>query len=466
MKKLEDATTDRIRTSIDKSKETAVNILRGNENQFVDLMNKTKVDSVEKLGDLITQTEAKTEEMKVKLSNDLTSYLKEFKKNSDNLLSLLNSGIEIGFNLFEENLSSSIKNVSNQIKLFVEDIMSAFRESTNAYLDKLSKTTTKYEKALKGRKEKFATSHEEFKDNFTSHINELKTTVISNIEKNIKDNNETIQNLITEKENKFKSDVEVFSDEFSKRGRDVRDEVPNVVQINYQASLERLQELDDQLKSSIAKIEVINQAFQGLEEKQLQKVFGKEEGPRMAQLIGSMNRDIELVKENVGNKMEEMIQTLTNSMNSLSNEIFEKMNIRLEDLARFTTDTLQKTKQSFEISRSEISSQFTASSDDMKRSIEETYTTYEEQFNELQGTSTKSLADVIGAESKAFSDVTKSISNSLDELLQDPDATEDIEGQTEIHLTIQDGLEALQTTKQEILDVMKKNNIEVTTNLQ
>ncbi len=466
LKKLEDATTDRIRTSIDNSKETAVNILRGNENQFVDLLNKTKVDSVEKLGDLITQAEAKTEEMKVKLSNDLNSYLKEFKKNSDSLLSLLNSGIEIGFNLFEENLSSSIENVSNQIKLFVEDIMTAFRESTNAYLDKLSKTTAKYEKALKARKEKFATSHEEFKENFTSHINELKATVISNIEENVKDNNETIQNLITEKENKFKSDVEVFSDEFSKRGRDVRDEVPNVVQINYQASIERLQELDDQLKSSIAKIEVINQAFQGLDEKQLQKVFGKEEGPRMAQLIGSMNRDIELVKENVGNKMEEMIQTLTNSMNSLSNEIFEKMNIRLEDLARFTIDTLQKTSQSFDISRSEISSQFTASSDDMKRTIEETYTIYEEQFNELQGTSTKSLADVIGAESKAFSDITKSISGSLDELLQVPDSTEDNEGQTEIHLTIQDGLEALQTTKQEILDVMKKNNIEVTTNLQ
>ncbi len=466
LKKLEEATTDRIRTSIDKSKETAVNILKENENQFVNLLNKTKVDSVEKLGDLITQTEAKTEEMKVKLSNHLTSYLKDFKKNSDNLLSLLNSGIEIGFNLFEENLSSSIQNVSDQIKLFVDDIMSAFRESTNAYLEKLSKTTSKYEKNLKTRKETFTTTHDEFKENFTSHINELKSTVVSNIEQNVKDNDESIKSKVTEIETKFKTEVEIFSDDFAKRGRDVRDEVPNVVQINYQASLERLNELDDQLKSAIAKIEVINQAFQGLEEKQLQRVFGKDEGPRMAQLIGSMRRDIELVKENVGSKMGEMIQTFTNSMNTLSTEIFEKMNARLEELTSFTSTTLQTTAQSFEGSRNQISSQFTTSLNDMKKTVEDSYSSYDEQFNELQGTSTKALSDVVGAESSAFSDVTKSIRGSLEELLQPPDSEEGEESQTEIHLTIQDGLNALQTTKQEILDLMKKNNAEVTTNLQ
>ncbi len=465
LKKLEDATTDRIRTSIDKSKETAVNILKANETQFVDLLNTTKVDSVEKLGDLITQTEAKTGEMKIKLSKDLTSYLKDFKTNSDNLLSMLNSAIENGFNLFEENLSSSIENVSNQIKLFVEDIMSVFRESTNTYLDKLSKTTAKYEKSLKNRKEKFTASHEEFKEGFSNHLNELKTSVISNIETNIKDNDEALKTLLTEKENQFKSEVEIFLDDFSKRGRDVRDEVPNLVQINYQASLDRLNELDDQLKSAITKIGSINEAFQGLEEKQLQRVFGKEEGPKMAQLIGSMNRDIELVKDNVETKIGEMIQTFTNSMNSLSNEIFDKLNTKLEDLTRFTSNTLLSNSQSFDDSRNKITNQFNASLLDMKKTIEETYGIYEEQFNELQGTSTKSLADVVGAESKAFTDVTKSISGSLDEIIQPPDTADD-EQQNEIHQTIKEGLAILQTTKQEIFDLMKKNNSEVITNLQ
>ena len=251
LKKLEEATTNRIRTSIDKSKETAINILKENESHFVDLLSATKVDTVGKLGKLITQTEAKTEEMKEKLSSDLTSYLDDFKKNSDNLLGLLNKGIENGFTLFEENLSSSIENVSDQIKQFVEEIMSVFRESTNAYLSKLNKTTTKYEKSLNERQEAFLTSHEEFKTNFTNHLNELKDNVTSNIEKNVNDNDSALKNLLTEKENNFVSEVETFLDEFSKRGRDVRDEVPNIVQINYQASLDRLNELIKCMSSAI-----------------------------------------------------------------------------------------------------------------------------------------------------------------------------------------------------------------------
>ncbi len=466
LKKLEEATTTRIRTSIDKSKETAVNILKENEKGFVDLLNVTKVDSVDKLGTLITQTEGKTEEMKGKLSNDLTSYLKDFKKNSDSLLGLLNSGLENGFTLFEENLTSSIDNVSNKIKQFVEEIMTVFRESTNTYLEKLNKTTNSYEKTLKDRQDKFLTLHDEFKETFVNHINELKTSVISNIESNVKENDEILKTLLTENENKFVTDVETFLDEFSKRGRDVRDEVPNIVQINYQASLDRLNELDDQLKSSITKIESINEAFQGLDEKQLQKVFGKDEGPKMAHLIGSMRRDIEIVKDSVGTKVSEMIQTFSSSMTSLSSEIFDKLNSKLEELSRFTTITIQTTNQTYDNSRNQIKKQFNDSLTDMKTTINETYGTYEEQFNELQDTSTKALSEVVGAESKAFKEVTKSISGSLDKLLTPTDSEESSGEQPAVHVTIKEGLDALQTTKQEIFDLMKKNNAEVTTNLQ
>ncbi len=466
LKKLEEATTNRIRTSIDKSKETAVNILKENESHFVDLLSATKVDTVGKLGNLITQTEAKTEEMKEKLSSDLTSYLDDFKKNSDNLLGLLNEGIENGFTLFEENLSSSIENVSNQIKQFVEEIMSVFRESTNAYLTKLNKTTTKYEKSLNERQEAFLSSHEEFKTNFVNHLNELKDNVTSNIEKNVNDNDNALKNLLTEKENNFVSEVETFLDEFSKRGRDVRDEVPNIVQINYQASLDRLNELDDQVKSTITKLRSINEAFQDLDEKQLQKVFGKEEGPKMAHLIGSMHRDIEIVSDSISSKVSDMIQTFSSSMTSLSSEIFDKLNSKLEELSRFTSDTIQSTGKSFEDSRFQVNKQFTASLADMKTKINDTYGIYTEQFNELQESSTKALADVVGSESKAFKEVTKSISSSLEELLTPSDEVESSENQPAIKTTIKEGLEALQTTKQEIFDLMKKNNAEVTSNLQ
>ncbi len=469
LKKLEEATTNRIRTSIDKSKETAVNILKNNENQFVELLNKTKVDSVEKLGELITQTEAKTEEMKNTLGSDLTAYLSDFKKNSDNLLALLKKGIDNGFKLFEESLSSSIEKVSNQIKLFISEIMAAFEESTNVIISDLTKTTNKYQKSLENRINQFTTSNEEYNTSFASHLKELKSSVIKNIEDNVKTNDESIKNLVIEKEEQFKNDVEVFTDDFSKRGRDIRDEVPNLVQINYQASLERLKELEDQFKSAVTTMEEINSSFQGLDTKQLQRVFGKDEGPRMANQIGSMNRDIQLLKENVGSKIEEMINTFSSSMTNLSTEIFEKLNSRLDDLVQFKDGTLQSISQTLESSRKEIDNQFTSSLNEMKNTIVDTYGTYEEQFNEIQSTSTKKLKDIVGTESEAFSGVTNSIKNSLEGLISAPEtAGEDLEERekTRMHLHIEEGLAALQSTKEEILSLMTNNNKDVMTNLQ
>jgi sugar-specific transcriptional regulator TrmB len=469
LKKLEEATTDRIRVSIDKSKETAVNILKKNENQFVELLNKTKVDSVEKLGELITQTEGKTEEMKNTLGDDLTAYLSDFKKNSDNLLGLLKKGIDNGFKLFEESLSSSIEKVSEQIKLFVSEIMSAFEESTNVIISDLTKTTNKYQKSLDSRINQFTSSNDEYNTNFTTHLKELKNSVVRNIEDNVKTNDESIKNLVSEKEEQFKNDVEIFTDDFSKRGRDIRDEVPNLVQINYQASLERLKELEDQFKQAIATMEEINSSFQGLDTKQLQRVFGKDEGPRMANQIGSMNRDIQLLKQNVGSKIEEMIQTFSSSMTNLSTEIFDKINTRLDDLVQFKDRTLLTMSQALENSRKELGNQFTNSLSDMKNKIADTYGTFEEQFNEIQSTSTKKLKEIVGTESEAFSNVTNSIKTSLEGLISAPEtAGENLEEgeKTQMHLHIEEGLAALQASKEEILSLMTNNNKEVMSTLQ
>ncbi len=468
LKKLEEATTTRIRTSIDKSKETVVSILKENENQFVELLNKTKVDSVEKLGELITQTESKTEEMKNELGGVLTNYLNDFKKNSDGLLTLLKKGLDSGFKVFEENLTSSIEKVSDQIKLFIKDIMSTFEETSDTYLKRLAKTTSNYQNSLKERSENFSSTHDEFKKNFSSNLKDLKNTVVTNITENVNANNENVKNLILEKEEDFKSNIDIFTDDFSKRGRDIRDEVPNLVQINYQASLERINELDDQFKTAMSKIREINSNFQGLDQKQLQRVFGKDDGPRMAQLIGSMNRDIELLNDSVGTKIEDMIQTFSSSMTSLSNEIFEKINARLDELAQFKNNTQQSISSSLENSRNQISLQFSSSLDDMKNTISETYDTYEEQFNEIQETSTSELQGVIGAESKAFNDVFQSIKKSLEDLVDVAKSSEEeVEGEkTVMQMHIEEGLKALQSTKEEIFNLMKTNNTKVMTNLQ
>ncbi len=469
LKNLEEATTNRIRTSIDRSKETAVNILKENENQFAQLINNTKVDSVEKLGELITKTENKTADMKTQLSIDLTSYLQEFKKNSDDLLAQLKKGIESGFKLFEASLSTSIEKVSDQIILFIQEIMSTFEETSNVYLDNLSKTTVSYQKALDKRTEQFSNSHEEYKQNFISHLKDLKNSVVSNIGENVKNNEDAIKNLFLQKEEQFKNDIVVFSDDFSKRGRDIRDEVPNLVQINYQASLERLKELDDQFKSAISKIAEINSTFQGLDMKNLQRVFGKDEAPRIYQLLGSMNRDIELIQDNVGSKIDEMISTFSSSMNSLSNEIFEKINARLDELTRFRDNTIHTVGQSLESSRTELGNQFSKSLTEMKTTIDETYNAYEEQFNEIQDTGTGALKEVIGAESQAFNEVTKKIKSSLEDLVKVAKSSEEdaeVVEKTKMQLHIEEGLGALKASKEEILTLMKKNNDEVMTNLR
>jgi len=504
LKKLEDVTTNRIKTAIEKSKQTAVNVLINNKDEFIDLLNKTKELSVKKLSEVISQTEANSQDMKIELGENLNSYLKDFEKNSDSLLKLLKEGIDNGFKQFETNLSNSIDNVSNQIKLFINEILdnviemkdevanelsnnyNEFQSLANTQKEKLAvqiqelntfisltlqetlkqgetkikdvkkeiqksatssikKVTEKETKAIEtletesqkkkeeissiltetvselkssidsscteleqfvttyttemsNRKQEFESKNQEYSDSVISNLQDMKGSVIAEIEENVKENTSAVTDLLSQKEKKLRADLELFADEFAKRGRDIRDEVPNLVQINYQASLERVNELSDQLKLAINKIEDIVQNFQGLNEKQLQKVFGKEEGPRVAQLIGEITADINSLKSSSSSKIEEVKNTFSDSMSNLSNDIFVRMNQKLDELSSFTQGYLTDLNKSFDESKTMIEEGFSTSLSNMKNKILETYEEQENSFNEIQKTNVKGLLEIIGRE--------------------------------------------------------------------
>ncbi|MBY9001305.1 MAG: hypothetical protein KGD64_10345 [Candidatus Heimdallarchaeota archaeon] len=538
LKKLEDLTSDRIRTAIEKAKDSAVAVLNQNETQFQDLLNKIKTLSVEKLGELISQTETKTSEMKNQLVGNLNDYLSEFAKNSAGLLSLLQEGINNGLTLFEDNLSKSIEDVSKQIETFFGEIMGdfdsmkmsinedlqknqtdfttlstsqkmetdkkikelneflavsiqesvqqsstkltdvvaeinteadkalsiikkkekdylkkletdvlanqesmlnfltatvfTFETSSTEYVNEISKTIDSYSKKMNENKKQFATAHDEFKESYTTHLNELKTTAVSNVKDNINANTTSVTELMDNKKEQINERIEAFSEEFAKKGRDIRDEVPNLVQINYQSSLESVQELDDQFKAAVAKLVEINEAFQDIDQKQLQKVFGKEAGPRITHLIGTVSADIANLKNNLEGKIEEVVQTFAGSMESLSTEIFNKMNKHLDELSRLSQSEAQDLGQKITDAKNEITTQLKESYNGLKDSIESTFTTYEASFSELQETNTQELGNIVGNEVESVNSLKSKVNEATSNLtsnikdVTEPDKVQEI----------------------------------------
>ncbi|MCG3223610.1 MAG: hypothetical protein H7647_04025, partial [Candidatus Heimdallarchaeota archaeon] len=306
---------------------------------------------------------------------------------------------------------------------FLSNTVSSFELASSEYVTNISSTIDSYSKKMNASKKKFTSTHNEFKENYLTHLNELKTTALSDIKENIDTNTTTVNSFMDTKNEEIKARIISFSEEFAKNGRDIRDEVPNLVQINYQSSLESVQELDDQFKAAVAKLTEINEAFQGLDQKQLQKVFGKEAGPRMAHLIGTMIADINNLKYNTESKIDEVIKTFTSSMESLSTDIFNKMNSRIDALSQLSDSEAEDISQKMEKAKGEITNQLRESYNSMKERIETTFTTYETSFTELQDTNTQALGSIVGNEHDSINslkstveEATTSLTNNIKEI--------------------------------------------------
>ncbi|MHA1418471.1 MAG: helix-turn-helix domain-containing protein [Candidatus Heimdallarchaeaceae archaeon] len=315
---------------------------------------------------------------------------------------------------------------------FLTNTVSAFELSSSEYVTDISSTIDKYSKNMNDRKMEFSDTHKEFKENYLSHLSDLKTAALSDIKENVDTNTNTVNNFMDTKNEEIKTRIVSFSEEFAKKGRDIRDEVPNLVQINYQSSLESVQELNDQFKASVAKLIEINEAFQDLDQKQLQKIFGKEAGPRMAHLIGTMSADINNLQYNTEGKIDEVIKTFTSSMESLSTDIFNKMNRRIENLSQLSESEVTSISQGIEEAKSEITNQLKESFNSMKESIKTTFTTFETSFTELQDTSTQALGSIVGNEFDSINslkskvdEATTSLTNNIKEVTA-PEKVQDL----------------------------------------
>ncbi|MHA1551234.1 MAG: helix-turn-helix domain-containing protein [Candidatus Heimdallarchaeaceae archaeon] len=361
---------------------------------FVNLSSSQKEDMNKKIKELNSFLSISIQESVQQNSTKLTDVATEINAEADIALASVKKKEQEYLKKLEKDVLTNQETMLN----FLSNTVSTFELSSTEYVTEISSTIDNYSKKMNASKKRLTTTHTEFKENYLTHLNELKTTALSDIKENIDTNTNTVTNFMDTKNEEIKTRIVSFSEEFAKKGRDIRDEVPNLVQINYQSSLESIQELDDQFKASVAKLTEINEAFQDLDQKQLQKVFGKEAGPRMAHLIGTMNADINNLKYNTESKIDEVIKTFTSSMESLSTDIFNKMNTRIDDLSQLSDSEIEEISQKIEAAKSGITNQLKESFNSMKENIKTTFTTYETSFTELQDTNTQALGSIVGKE--------------------------------------------------------------------
>ncbi len=228
-------TNNRIVDTIEKSKKTAIKMLKESESSFLELVDETKGMAVDKLGDIITQTKTHSVGMKDELSKRLNSYLTEFSNNGKKLLQMLNEGLTKGIKQFEDGLTKSvtgittnINNLNTELETFIDNyITEIFTNIDNLntnIVDNLDKGLKKHDNLLvekvKTIQSKVTETEKQFqseiKTNITS-VNEM-ITQTNNQAKTIENNTlSAIKEEITAKQNEILSSLKTSSDAFKEQ---------------------------------------------------------------------------------------------------------------------------------------------------------------------------------------------------------------------------------------------------------
>ncbi len=355
---------------------------------------------------------SKIEEMNMMATVDFQETIQASSTKVKDAVKILNTDVDDALKKIktkEKKYTSSVVNLINKSKddflAHLSDASTTFNETTSSSLEQLSESIDTYKQNLSEKMDTYDKSHSEYKDEFISHLKELKETVESDINQNVNDNKTAIKDLLTKKEEQFITDFDLFTEEYTKKGRDIRDEVPNLVQINYQESISQLQELKEKLHSTTQQIHHILEAITNLDEKKFRKLFDKNEAEEMIDTFDRFSREIPLLKERTGTTIDAMIQTFTESMESLTTDTFSKMNNQLDNLSNLNDTTAETIRSDMNKASDNLDSQFSESLKSMQSNIRESYTNYENAYLEMQKNHSIKLKDIIGSETENISEV-------------------------------------------------------------
>ncbi len=541
LKNLEIQTTTRIESSIEKSKNIAVERLKENETNFVELVNRTKDMAVKSLGSIITDTKTKSVSMKNELTVSLSGYLEDFKTNSDNLLDMLKEGLTKGVNELEKGLNKSVTTLSNNImelnntleefitayitNVFTDidnlnsgiienlntglesfkqassetlqttekkvlDLQESFTstlaqsidknkanlgkaksdiiEKQNQSISSIEKISTSYSNAMDEKiKEKqtalfkvlldasssfnemgkqniqalaekvegytslvetelenFDNIHEDFKNNFQNNLTELKTSVISDISNNISSNSENIKQKIREKEEEYVQNYSLIIDEFLKEGRDVRDDVPNTVELSYQATMDRLNELENKMKRFLEKLNDVLSVFDSFDytdkkvQNALKTVMEKEDAELFGDKYEILRSEYQLIERETNQKMTSILSTLMANKEAITSNVFQNMNKHLDDLTEKKDAAIQELGKVVTKSETELDQSFNHTLKSMKTHINKAYDEYSESFNQIQETHTTKMKELIGRDEEAVKESYSQLESSTNNVIE------------------------------------------------
>ncbi|MHA1304990.1 MAG: hypothetical protein ACTSPI_14935, partial [Candidatus Heimdallarchaeaceae archaeon] len=222
--------------------------------------------------------------------------------------------------------------------------------------------------------------------------------VVEDITNKVETNIVKIHEVMDKQNEEFQEKIKQYVDEYSKKGRDIRDKVPNQVEIEYQLSIDRIQQLETSIVSLNEKIENILSELLALDEKVIRKAFGKDEGPEFIDKIEKLQTEYKQLEQDSIEKIQDIISTFNTTMESLSTDIFEKMNKKIEDFSTYNEKTIESFDQKITDMKDEISKQLKQSLKDLEDNINENIKQYASTFEQAQNEKTAPLKVLLGEE--------------------------------------------------------------------
>ncbi|RKZ06802.1 hypothetical protein DRQ05_04165, partial [bacterium] len=331
LKKLEEETAEKIKVTIQKSKETAINVLKENEKTFVDLLSSIKEFSVEKLASIIRNTNEETLKLKDTLKEKLDTYLNSFKENSQNLLSLLGDGIDDGFQQFQEGLAQSITNLNEQTKLLNKDLAEFIEININTLLSDLDKTSASITKNLEEAKTNYEALSTSKKESLGNKINELKTTTSIAIQESVQSGINSINSTVKAIEKRADEQITSINKTNEKHLVEVRTAIEEKKKeiIDYINTISN--EFNEEASTAKTTVNQLITSYNNSVEERL-NAFSASHNAFKEAVTAKLNELKDTVTTQIGEKIQESIQEIKNLLAQKEQNFIEKLTEKEEQV--------------------------------------------------------------------------------------------------------------------------------------
>lgn len=363
-----------------------------------------------------------------RMNTELTIRVQEIIQNSANQTSAaekqLKAAIKLSKDKILENKKKAISNINQatenkkkEISDFFNNTTAQFEEEVEETKANMNETISNYISNLDTVTQEFNTAHLEFQEQVIAKLAEIKTDIINNFRVEIDANIQSFEKILQEENEKIQKALTEKAEEFTKEGREIRDTIPEQLDIAERTIEEQITEITTSIGQTYKAMKEILQQFAELDEKKLQKAFGKEQGTELFNQIDNMQANLNNQHNQLQSTLEERKATIITTLSSVSSESYEGINKRVEAFKELVTKSQSDIEQQCQAIQKRVTESLEKVFTNLQTTSNESYSNFEEQFKQIHDSGIEQIETIIGKEKHSIQATNETFINSSEGVL-------------------------------------------------